>query len=420
MRLAVRSSALLLALAVAARTADSDADEIYRKTRAIVVDNVRRLPRYTCVETISRAQYAPVVYAPTCQAQIESQRLLRKRGALVERDKLRLDVAAADDGEIFSWAGARKFEAHDVAGVVGNGATSSGDFGAFLGSVFGGAPDAIRLLGISNGLALFEYNVPRDKSGYRFRANGSARNRAFNGSFDVDPATGALKQMTVETEDFDRNDNVCRIQHTMKYAPVKISDSDFLLPEVTTLEGLYRDGSIALNETHYSACRAYVGESTISFGDAEPAGGQAAAESASRPLPPNVRVAIGLSKPIDTATAAAGDPVEGILLQNAVDKQAVVAKANARVYGRILRLELDLDSPPRWTVGLRFDTIVRDGIEQAISLNPLDDGVRSAQRLKLRPNGAVADKPQGSGLFIFPGSVDFVLDQKFHSEWQTR
>ena len=420
MRRALRSCALLMVLAAAARTADPDANELFRKTREIVLDNARRLPRYMCVETVQRAQYAPAFSPTNCQSLIAAQRLAPKRGPAVERDRLRLDVAVDENGEIFSWAGARRFETSDVDKLVGTGAAGSGEFGSFLASVFGGAPDKIQYLGLRGGLGSFDYNVPLARSRYQFRTTGPGKIIAYRGSFQADPAGGDLKQLVVETEDFTQSDRVCRVTHTMNYQRAKIGDGDFLLPEVSVMEGLYSDGSIALNETHYSACRQYVGESTISFGDAAPVAGTEAARAASQPLPAGVRLSVGLSTAIDTATAAAGDRVEGILLRDARSAKGVVAHAKDRIYGRILRLESVMNVPPRWYITLRFDTIVRSGIEQPVKLVPLDDGVRNAPRIRIRVLAGEGDIPEGSGRFIFAGPADFVLDQKFHSEWETR
>ncbi len=135
-------------------------------------------------------------------------------------------------------------------------------------------------------------------------------------------------------------------------------------------------------------------------------------------MPAKTRLATGLSAPIYTATAAAGDRVEGVLLRDA-RSNTVVARANDRVQGRILRLVQLLDVPPRWYIAIRFDSMERDGIEQPISLKPLDDGVRNA--LPVRRKIAIRiDKPDGAGLFVFSGAGDLVLDRSFHSEWETR
>lgn len=412
MRVVFRSCALLLAAAMAGSTADPVVDELLKQAREKVHDNARRMPRYTCVETVSRAQYQP---APGKPAKCQSA----SRGNLVLRDRLRLDVAVVDGGEMFSWAGAGKFETHDVEKLVGGGASGSGEFGSFLTAVFGDEPDAIRYAGRRNDFALFEYNVPLAKSGYRFHTNGPARTIPFHGTFSVDPSDGDLQQLVVEADQFTQSDNVCRVQHVMDYSRVKIGSGDFLLPEVSTMDALYPSGAETLNETRYSDCREYVGESTIRFDDVDPAASPVASKLALQPLPPNVRLLIGLSKPINTETAAAGDAVEGILLRDAIDKkQGVVAKVNDRVHGRILRLQQYMEPAPRWFIAIRFDTLERNGMEQAIALKPLDDGNRSSQRVRaLTP---ASEKPAGAGVFVFAEHGNIALDQKFHSEWETR
>ncbi len=281
---------MLLVLA-AGGAADKYADDLFQRIRDKVLDNSRRLPRYTCVETISRSQYQRSESPARCESLIAMRRVSPDRGQLVVRDRLRLDVAVVADGEMFSWAGARKFESHRIDEIVGEGAAGSGEFGSFLRSVFGGAPDRIGYDGLVNKLALFEFSdkpetrlkvacpvtVPLARSAYRFRTDGPEKTIAYHGTFLADPSTGDLEQLVVESEDFTPRDNVCRVRHTMNYQGVKIGDGDFRLPRVSTMEGLYRNGTTSLNETHYSSCREYVGESSISFGDvaADAAGGPA-------------------------------------------------------------------------------------------------------------------------------------------------
>ena len=67
-----------------------------------------------------------------------------------------------------------------------------------------------------------------------------------------------------------------------------------------------------------------------------------------------------------------------------------------------------------------LDTIERKGIEQPIALRPVDDGDRSAQRVKTKTPPAAVERPEGAGVFIFAEHGNFVLDQNFHSEWETR
>jgi len=419
MSIALRSCALLLAVATAASTADPDAEELFRQTRDKVLDNARRMPRYTCVETISRTQYHPPDEPENCESLAAGRQITR--GRLAVRDRLRLDVAVVDGGEIFSWAGAGKFETHDVDKLVGDGASGSGEFGSFLASVFGGAPDAIRYAGLHNDLAQFEYNVPVAKSNYRYRTTGPGRIIGYHGSFSVDPSDGDIQQLVVDSEQFVPADGVCRVQHIMRYSRVKIGDGDFVLPEVSTMDALYRGGAESLNDTRFSECREYVGESTIRFDEVNPVAAPAAAKAALQPLPPKVRLLIGLSQPINTEIAAAGDAVEGVLLRDVVDRRlGTLAKLNDRVHGRIMRLQQYMDAPPRWFIAIRFDRMERNGIEQPIALIPLDDGDRSAQRFRGPvPQGAL-QRPAGAGLFIFAEHGNIVLDQNFRSEWETR
>ena len=422
MSIALRSCAVLLAVATAASTADSDADELFNKARAKVLDNTRRLPRYTCVETVSRSQYLPADNPSDCQSLVTMQRLVPTRGSLMEHDRLRLDVAFVEDGEIFSWAGAGKFETSDVANLTGGGASGSGEFGSFLASVFGSAPDAIRYTGLSRNLARFEYDVPLAKSNYHFRSSGPARTVAYRGTFLVNPVDADLRQLLVEADQFTPADRVCRVQHVMDYSRAKIGAGEFLLPQISTMDALYPNGVETLNETRYSDCREYVGESTIRFDDVDAAAGATATKAALQPLPPRIRLLIGLSKPIQTETAAAGDAVDGVLLRDVADsKLGTMAKVNDRVHGRILRLQQWMGPPPRWYLAVRFDTIERNGIQQPVSLNPIDDGDRSGQRARGAPLSRQAmQRPEGGGVFVFNGSGDIVLDQNFHSEWETR
>ena len=413
MSVALRSCALALAAATAAVTADPDAQELFSKAREKVLDNTRRMPRYTCVETVSRTQYNPVpVGASNC-------RPLNARGSLTLRDRLRLDVTVAEGGEIFSWAGAGKFETHDLGELVGDGASGSGAFGSFLASVFGSAPDAITYAGMRNDFARFEYNVPTAKSNYRYRTTGPGRIIGYHGTISVDPSDGDVRQLVVESEEFTPADAVCHVQNSMRYRRVKIGDGDFLLPEVATMDAFYRNGAESLNDTRFSDCREYVGESTIRFDDGGGAAPRSAAATATlRPLPSNVRLLIGLSKPINTDTAAAGDAVEGVLLRDVVGR---MARTNDHVYGRILRLQQYMDPlSPRWIVAIRFDTIERDGNKAPLALKPVDDGERSTQRVGGPLPAAAYQRPEGAGVFIFAEHGNIVLDQKFISEWETR
>jgi hypothetical protein len=112
-----------------------------------------------------------------------------------------------------------------------------------------------------------------------------------------------------------------------------------------------------------------------------------------------LRFRIGLTSPIHSETAAAGDAVTGVVLHEVKDRKlGVVARENDFVHGRILQLEHHMFPFPRWLLAIRFDTLEHDGDEQPLALKSRD----------------------GPGTFIFEQAGNIVIDQKFHSEWETR
>jgi hypothetical protein len=216
----------------------------------------------------------------------------------------------------------------------------------------------------------------------------------------------------------------------MDYTTVKIGAGEFILPEVSTMDVLYNTGDEARNETRFSGCREYVGESTISFDDpADTASPSGATRAALKALPPKTRIRVKIDPPINTETAAAGDPIIGVVEHDVKEKGQVVVRTTDRLHGRLLRLEQNMVPVPAWTVAIRFESIERDGVTQPVTFKPLDDGDRTPQpiayggRRGMPSTTAPASnikRPPGTGVFVLPALGNLVLDQKFHSEWETR
>ncbi len=401
---ALLSCALLLAAATAASTADSEASELFHKVRTKVLEEVSHVPRYTCVQTINRSQYRPQygTRPANCRDIIAARKQLASLGYLVSRDRVRLDVAIMDGAETFSWAGARRFETSHVDELVTSGTTGSGEFVSFLISIFGPDNNAISRLRPT----VFAYNIPAEKSHYRYRTTGPERTAGYYGTFTVDASTAELKRLTVETDDFPPEESACSVKDTMDYHHVKIGNGEFLLPEVATMDVLYNSGVESVNQTRYSDCREYAGETTIHFEDeTAPAPSDAPPPTRKvaeppRALPSGLHFRIGLTSPIHSETAAAGDAITGVVLRDVKDRKlGVVARKDDVVHGRILQIEQRMFPLPHWTLAIRFDGLDHGGAEQPLSLEPRD-----------------GDR----GVFIFAQAADIVIDQSFHSEWETR
>jgi hypothetical protein len=339
---------VVCACAATGETSDPSAMLMRRVTDA-VMKGTTRTPNYTCVETIQRDYYKPLgsTLPRSCPVLLAARQSptpdLGLR--LVSSDRLRLDVAMVERGEIFSWAGASRFENVSLDEVVHYGPIASGFFGGFLSVVFGhDAKEFVyRQETWRGGRRLLEYawEVAREDSHYRVRMERSWYRTAYSGTIEVDPETAELVHMTVRTRELPQATGSCQTISEMDVAPVRIGTGEFLLPQGGKQRFVSTDGSETENTTTFSNCREYRGESTITY--AEPGAASDGAERGaedSRPLPTGLRFTCALAKPIDTRTAAAGDPFTARLTEPLRDQQGrVLALTGSRVEGRILRVE---------------------------------------------------------------------------------
>ncbi len=387
----LRSCALLLAATAAGRCADPAAQDLFNRVRAKVLDSVKNVPRYTCVENISRTQFAPRLEGSTCKPSTT-------RGGVMWRDRIRLDVALLEGNEMFAWRGG-VFEAREVGALVPNGSSGSGDFISFLASVFGADAETIQFRGVENGLSVFDYTVSLARTHYLYHSRDGQKTAGYHGSFFVEPGTARLTRLTIQTDPFPQEENFCQVDDVLDYRTQEIGGGEFLLPNLAVMNVLFRNGEEAQNETRYSECREYVGEASIRFDDADEQTHEKQRGAPGTPMPPGLRLKIALRAPIQTATAAAGDEIEGLLLKDVKDGKTVIAKTNDRVRGRILRMEQAMYPTPRWVVRVRFYSIDSGGETRMLNMRKLANGPEET--------------------FVFPSQGDTVMDRKFQMEWET-
>ena len=315
--------------------------------------------------------------------------------------------------------------------------------------IFGGDAESFAYTGLKDTplgrLASFDFVVPLAKSHYEF-TYGTGKELHFigyHGTFFADTDSADLRELDLEATEFPSTDSVCRLQDKVQYARTKIGDNTFMLPTTSSMDSVYRNSTESLNETTFGACREYVGNSTISF-DQGPSGNPAdsATRPELRPLPAKTRVRVKIEPPIDSSTAAAGDPITGVMVSTVKQKGQIVVHAGDKLHGRIVRLEQDLGRDPRWTVAILFQTIERGGVEQKVSLIPLDDGDRSPEPgfaggdrslgAGLAGGGQggfspqtpgrdiSSERPPGGGIYSFSKSGNLILGPKFESQWESR
>src|SRR5215831_19236067 len=119
---------------------DEDPTEVLARLRDHVLAQGRRIPNYTCVQTVVRDQYEPATGRSSrgCDGLLARRKQpgFSKTLRLNSTDRLRLDVALAEGGEIYSWKGASQFDERDLDEWTPEGAIGTGPFAASLLSVF--------------------------------------------------------------------------------------------------------------------------------------------------------------------------------------------------------------------------------------------------------------------------------------------
>jgi hypothetical protein len=415
-----------------ALAADEDPVQVLMRVRDQVVAHGERIPNYTCVETVQRERFQPAGgrVSGSCDTVLARRRhagfsaLLK----LALTDRLRLDVALADGREIYSWAGAGKFEEGDIDELIPEGAIGTGPFAAMLLSVFEGRGPRFFFEGETTlaGRRLLEYSftVPQERSTYRVKAHREWLITGFTGTLLVDPLTAELVRFTVRTDELPPATNACETISTLDYGLVRLRGAEYLLPKVARQRFIGREGSETENTLTFSACREYKAESTLTFG-VKPAGERQPAAAPSG-LPADLPVSVALAAPVQLDRAAAGDRLQGRLARPIRDErqQKTLAPEGALLEGRLMRVETRHSLPVEITVALRWETIEVDGASIPLSMIPdrQTGGLKIGGPGILRTRGVEIDLPlPGEGyyaIFHFKGE-HAVMESGFRSEWLT-
>ena len=421
-----------------AREADLSGDEdpvlVLMRLRDQAVEHGERIPNHTCVESMQRDRYEPAAGRATKSCDTLLAR--RKQGDFQGRlkldstDWLRLDVAYASGSEIYSWAGASRFEEGELDELVPEGATGTGPFATMLLGIFQSRGPKFIFEGETpvDGRRLFEYSfaVPRDQSHYRVKARKEWIITGYTGTLRVDPKTAELVLLVVRTEELPAETGTCEADTSLEYGIVQLGGGDYLLPKVARQRFIGREGSEAENTMSFSACREYQAESKVAFGDgAHAGGGQPGIPVAALDLPAGLPVTVELVTAVRFGQAAAGDAIEGRLVKAIRDeRQKTLVAEGATVQGRLMRVETAYGQRAEHTVSLRWETVQVGGVMAPLTLLPnrrpadLKTGVGNV----LRRRGMEIELPLPSesryGVFHF-SAERAMLESGFRSEWFT-
>jgi len=349
------------------------------RIKARAAENLRRLPNYTCTQTIERS----------------------RRGAKARKfeplDTLRLEVALVEGKELFSWPGAGKFEEKGIGEIVGSGgAIGNGSFALHAKSVFLSHAPTFTHVGETtlNGRPAirYDYRIPQMLSGYQIRIGPNQALVEYHGSFWVDADSLDLIRLEVHADNPPPNLNLTEASDTMEYQRARIGGGDFLLPQSSELLMIDLVGNASRNRTQFSACRQYAGESKLSFVESSPDVAAAAPTPQVKPiqLPAGLTVEVRLQTPIQSGRSATGDLVTALVGRDVKKNGQIVAPKGAVLTGRITRLEKRKGDQDYCIVGLDFSTIEFDNRRGEFRATLQDSGlVQTSRGVQGRGRGTV-------------------------------
>jgi hypothetical protein len=332
--------------------------------------NLLRQPDYTCRETIERSLRRP----PSRRYQL--------------LDTLRLEVALVGGKELVSWPGAGEFQDRDIRELVPYGTIGTGSYALHARSVFLSAAPTYRHAGVEEidgrRAVRFDYSVSLSLSGYKLRVERLEAVVAHAGSFWADERSLDLIRLDVNALAIPAELGLAAAHTSMRYERMRIGGGEFLLPAAAVTTLVHSDGSESRNETRFSACRQYVGESVLSF--AEPPAPEAEARAARiEPvrLPDGMQMLVTLASPIELERTAVGDLFEGVLERDLKWKGELLFRRGARVTGRILHCGRTGIRGRGIAVGVRLESL--EGGRRRAAVNARLEGFRSVLPRGQRP-----------------------------------
>jgi len=299
------------------------------RTRYHMVETLRRIPNYTCLETIERSVRAPK----------------SRRATLV--DALRLEVAVVDGKELFSWPGERQFKERDLRELAPGGAIGNGNFALHAKSVFGGNAVRFTYQGREQRegreVARFTYDVPLQFSGYQIRVGEASAVVPYHGQVVVDADTLDLIDLEVIADNLPPQLKLQRASDFMHYRRQLIGEAAYLLPVSSEMSMVGLDGAESRNKVTFSGCRQYSGESVVRFDDPEPtAEVPAPAPAAPRvatELPADLLIETALDDGVAIDKVVTGDPLSLTVRRDARHHKTTLVPKGARIRARVAALD---------------------------------------------------------------------------------
>ncbi|MDR3703893.1 MAG: hypothetical protein P4L56_29860 [Candidatus Sulfopaludibacter sp.] len=424
----MRFAILLVASAAVFGQTPGDPTAVLERARARLQAMAHDLEKYVCVETVNRSSYRLVESRETASCGPAGDNAgISDPNELEYTDRVRLEVTLSDGRELHSWPGATRFDTRNIDEIIRDGPVSTGSFGGYLTGIFASSGVAFQYNSTlqRNGKTVFEYRyrVPLEASHFQIKVGSNWLPAAYEGEIQINPESLELERLTVRTNELPAGAPFCSAATTLEYELAHVGDSDILLPRQSQLDILIKSGRQTRNTITFSNCREYQAESEIVFGAPEPASTAAPATGRGRvALPIGLPVTLSLVDPIDSATAAAGDPVTATVVKPVLraGSREVLIPAGAQVRGRIRRVEHYLWPEPYFRIAASFNRVETGGI-----VSPFFARHEADPQLAKELDANVAPRDTGIwfwgvGTFLFPSKKDHMtVPAGFESKWFT-
>jgi hypothetical protein len=429
---------IIAIVAVRVLSAQDESSALLERAREKILNSTRRMPKYTCLQTIDRTYYVPrpeklsahvmteaPAPAPSCTGTNPGSPLLDAK------DRLRMEVATAGEEEIHSWPGASRFDTRSIDQIVPYGPMSTGSFGGYLPDVFENPGTQLTFIGKktygSRDVFTYFFRVPLKASHLSIKGESGWKVTGFSGSLEINAATAELARLVIDTDQLPPDTRMCGSRTTLDYHFMLIGDGEFLIPLRSEFETFQPDGSQTDSVTAFSACHEYTAQSSLRFDDQdESANSVVKAPKVTVTLSPGIPVTLALIGSIDTRTAAAGDPVSAKITSavRAPGSREILAPAGAIARGRILEMRHQYSSS-QFLISIRFDTLEMQGAVSPLSIRLNRDvtsesrnprGFRTRAEFSLPPPAST----EPGGTFVLPARAGrSVLPVGFQSKWIT-
>ena len=340
------------------------------------------------------------------------------------QDRLRLDVAVSEGNEIFSWHGGARFSSSGVNEIVKSGPISSGSFVGYLRNILFTAGVAISLDKAKSNekTYTFQYYVPLKSSGYRITARNGAFLVPYHGSLAIRADTFELQSLSVDTTEVPKAAEVCAANTQIAYQNLEIAGKSLLIPKSFQLHMVDANAVDTYNESEYTQCREFRGESTLRFDLDDSPQAQSVTSVHDKWLPAGNRLRVRLSTTLDDQSSFTGDPVQGVLLDPLPVKELkLTVPKGAVVSGVVSRLELHHQPSRYYVVAIHWDRLTWGQNSLLLNANPqrlYPNGRRSGRGYSGRSLPLSIEESGEEGTFTWPSS-HFRMDQSFTAVFET-